>query len=144
MFVAVPFIVLGCIYCTARPHTLLGGEHRFLAAFDVGLICILKASDRRRGRRKGEVITLTDSVYVAVGTVGTDRLDKVSDWPAEIYGQRVTVNIHLVFLWTGHTFARPRLRDCDLSDPWGPNLIRASEAFTFTQNLEREEKSKHD
>lgn len=52
------------------------------------------------GRREGVVITLTDSVYVSVGAVEADRLDKVSDWPGEIYGQRVTVNIHLVVLRT--------------------------------------------
>ncbi len=63
--------------------------------FDVSLICILKAS---RGRREGLVITLTDSVYVSLGAVEADRLDKVSDWSGEIYGQRVTVNIHLVVL----------------------------------------------
>lgn len=34
-----------------------------------------------RGRRKGLIITLTDSVYVSKGAVGADRLDKVSDWP---------------------------------------------------------------
>lgn len=44
------------------------------------------------------VITLTDSVYVSVGAVEADRLDKVSDWPREIYGQRLTLNIHLVVL----------------------------------------------
>lgn len=59
-----------------------------------------------RGRREGSVITLTDSVYVSEGAVGADRLDKVSDWPGEIHGQRVTVNIHLVFLWTVCTLAR--------------------------------------
>lgn len=46
------------------------------------------------------VITLTDRVYVSEGAVETGRLDKVSDWPKEIYGKRVTVNVHLMFLWT--------------------------------------------
>lgn len=91
------------------------------------------------GRRERLVVTLTDSVYVSVGVFGTDRLDKVSDWSAEIYGQRVTVNIHLVFLWTGHTFARLCLRDCDLAVPWGaPNLIKDTR-----QHLEKEAKRKH-
>ena len=71
------------------------GERLLLRAFDASLICILKASG---GEREGLVITLTDSVYVSVGAVEADRLDKVSDWPEEIYGQRVTVNIHLVVL----------------------------------------------
>ena len=71
------------------------GERLLLGVFDVSLICILKAS---RGRREGLVITLTDSVYVSVGAVEADRLDKVSDWPGEIYGLGVTVNIHLVVL----------------------------------------------
>lgn len=53
------------------------------------------------GRREGVVITLTDSVYVSVGVSGTDRLDKVSDWPEEIYGQKLTVNIHLCFYGSG-------------------------------------------
>lgn len=66
-----------------------------LGAFDVSLICILKAS---RGGREGLVITVTDSVYVSVGAVEADRLDKVSDWPEEIYGQSLTVNIHLVVI----------------------------------------------
>lgn len=44
------------------------------------------------------VITLTDSVYVSVEAIEADRLDKVSDWPREIYGRRLTVNIHLVAL----------------------------------------------
>lgn len=66
-----------------------------LGAFDVSLICILKAS---RGGREGLVITLTDSVYVSVGAVEADRLDKGSDWPEEIYGQSLTVNIHLAVL----------------------------------------------
>lgn len=46
----------------------------------------------------GLVITVTDNVYVSVGVVEADRLDKVSDWRGEIYGQRLTVNIHLVVL----------------------------------------------
>lgn len=71
------------------------GERLLLGVFDVSLICILKAS---KGRREGRVITLTDSVYVSVGAVEADRVDKVSDWPGEIYGQRLTVNIHLVVL----------------------------------------------
>lgn len=87
------------------------------------------------------VITLTDSVYVSEGAVGADRLDKVSDWPGEIYGQRVTVNIHLVFLWTGCTFERLCSRDCDLAAPWGAlNFVKGTGMFTFTQHLEREEK----
>lgn len=70
-------------------------EHLLLGVFDASLICILKASG---GRREGWVITLTDSVYVSVGAVEADRLDKVSDWPVEIYCQRPTVNIHPVVL----------------------------------------------
>lgn len=50
------------------------------------------------GRREELVITLTDRVYVSVGDSEADRLDKVSDWPEEIYGQRLTLNIHLVVL----------------------------------------------
>lgn len=41
------------------------------------------------------VITVTDSVYVSVGAVEADRLDKASDWPGKIYGRSLTVNIHL-------------------------------------------------
>lgn len=41
------------------------------------------------------VITVTDSVYVTVGAVEADRLDKASDWPGEIYGRSLTVNVHL-------------------------------------------------
>lgn len=61
------------------------------------------------------VITLTDSSYVSEGAVEADRLDKVSDWLRKIYEQRVTVNTHLVFLWSRRTFARLRLRDRDAS-----------------------------
>lgn len=76
---------------------------------------------------------MIDSVYVSVGAVEADRLDKVSDWSGEIYVQRVTVNIHLVFLWTRLTFARLCLRDCDLTAPRGAlNLIKGTETFTFT------------
>lgn len=69
-------------------------EHLLLGVFDVSLICILKAI---RGR-EGLVIILNDGVYVSVGAVEADRLDKVSDWPGEIHCQRLTVNIHLVVL----------------------------------------------
>lgn len=87
------------------------------------------------------VITLTDSVYVSVEAVEADRLDKVSDWPGEIYVQRVTVNIHLVFLWTRLTVARLGLRNCDLVAPQGAlNLIKGAETFPFTQHLGRGEK----
>lgn len=96
---------------------------------------------RGRGKRGGLAITLTDSVYVSVGAVEADRLDKVTDWPVEIYVQRVTVNIHLVFLWTRLTFARLCLRDCDLAAPQGAlNLIKGIETFTFTKHLETEGK----
>lgn len=47
---------------------------------------------------EGLDITLTDSIYVTVGVVEADRLDKVSDWPGKIYSQRLTVSIHLVLL----------------------------------------------
>lgn len=79
-----------CVYLESQPSV----EHLLLGAFDVSLICILKAI---RGR-EGLVIILNDSVYVSVGAVEADRLDKVSDWPGEIYCQRLTVNIHLVVL----------------------------------------------
>lgn len=50
--------------------------------FDVGFICILKATGTGWG-----VITVTDSVYVSVGAVEANRLDKVSDRPGKIYGR---------------------------------------------------------
>lgn len=87
-----------CAYLKPLTHT---GSHErlLLRVFDVHLICILKASNRQGGGRRGggSLIILTDSVYVSLGAVEADRLDKVSDWPGEIYDQRVTVNIHLEF-----------------------------------------------
>lgn len=53
--------------------------------FDVGLICILKASLGGGGGGWGvSAITATDSV--SMGAVEADRLDKASDWgPGEVY-----------------------------------------------------------
>lgn len=54
----------------------------------MGLICILKATGGWSGVgvRGVGVVTVTDSVYVSVGAVEADRLDKVSDRPGKING----------------------------------------------------------
>lgn len=86
------------------------------------------------------VITVTDSVYVSVGAVEADRLDKASDWPGEIYGRSLTVNIHLGGFMGRGLRCKAAFEGAEIQLLLGGALNLIKGARTLAQHLRRKKK----
>lgn len=80
---------------------------------------------------------MTDSVYVSVGAVEADRLDKASDWPGRIYGRSLTVNIHLGGFMERGLRCKAAFEGAEIQLLLGGTLNLIKGARTLVQHLRR-------